>query len=1050
MKDSLISKLYARELSPGLGRTSRSYRPLYSSRNLIDELDITHELGGHSGCVNALAWSKGGDLLASGSDDQHLNIHRYQPNDDSRQFQLSATVATGHTQNIFSVKFMPHSNDSVVITAAGDGEVRVFDINHMGQATEASRASRMASEGRRRGRDSLYNGVRYLTDGNTNCRVYRSHGDRVKRIVTESSPHLFLTCSEDGEVRQWDMRQPSSAYPRPRGGRFTTQEVSLPPPLISYKRYGLDLNTISCSASQPHYIALGGSHLHAFLHDRRMTGRDLLKEAGRPLSPIDQMSPEEQDLLSQATQCVRKFAPKGQQKMKRSENGHITALKISDARPDEMIVSWSGDHIYSFDLVRDNPAKKDETVAVDQRRKRKRQANGSEGARTRQDALRIRYQNGQSEDIPLSSNASEQQSLSSRQRDAQRTAKVVIKIRASMFGSDESASDPTARFTTCIGQAASILSDMDQLMRDWGYPLDPDPEQVYVQQTLRRNRESCRRFVQAAGTLSRVLGGRIQTPSPSGTSPMMAQFAEIETRNSDLELTDKERFGYDFIKAILLWLESGIGRLIEGFTRPEQCTTKSGLRLPIPEADATVEAIDEYLIPYLHSLATEEPIVNLDINQFEVDANQVIFTEQEAVQAFSAAVKIPFADLSAGIVEAEGGGYITTQDRQTAQRFWARKVARGVLFRVAGGLSHGFVDRAFGGSGRETQTGEERLGLLGEQEEDEEEEQMSGVEIVDADGRVVDGANAEDIASLAQAVADDEDEDDDDEVDEVDDLDDEHDDEIHMDDDNDDDDDDEDDDNQSDDSSSPSEEDGVPNIGRGPRSIYGSAFSRRNLRSHVEASTPCSAPTRQYRGHCNVRTVKDVNYFGPDDEYVVSGSDDGNFFIWDRKTSELVNVLEGDGEVVNVIQGHPYECMLAVSGIDHTIKIFGADARARERARLGQGTEAHDPESFSSIAWPMRIGRRTVRRRTSGSEPTVTAEEQAAMDVDEDDGEDYVAPNGLSSRRRMHDSYRIMQANNVERESGSEEAYISLPHAQLLQLLLGQLGNAGAVPTFLH
>lgn len=72
-----------------------------------------------------------------------------------------------------------------------------------------------------------------------------------------------------------------------------------------------------------------------------MTGRDLLKEAGRPLSPIDQMSSEEQELLGQATQCVRKFAPKGQQKMKRSENGHITALKISDARPDEMIVSWS-------------------------------------------------------------------------------------------------------------------------------------------------------------------------------------------------------------------------------------------------------------------------------------------------------------------------------------------------------------------------------------------------------------------------------------------------------------------------------------------------------------------------------------------------------------------------------------------------------------------------------------------------------------------------------------------------------------------------------------
>lgn len=52
--------------------------------------------------------------------------------------------------------------------------------------------------------------------------------------------------------------------------------------------------------------------------------------------------------------------------------------------------------------------------------------------------------------------------------------------------------------------------------------------------------------------------------------------------------------------------------------------------------------------------------------------------------------------------------------------------------------------------------------------------------------------------------------------------------------------------------------------------------------------------------------------------------------------------------------------------------------------------------------------------------------EQANMDADINDNEDYVAPNGLSSRKRMHDSYRIMQANDVERQSGSEDAVISV------------------------
>lgn len=197
MRNTLVDRLYRRE-TYGSNSTANSYRKLYSDRRLIDDLDIVNELDGHSGCVNALSWSKSGSLLASGSDDQHLNIYTYQPTTINSQFQLTATVATGHTQNIFSVKFMPHSQDRTVITAAGDGEVRIFDLEYSGQAREASSASSRASEGRRRGRNTVFDGVRYMSDGDTNCRVYRSHGDRVKRIVTESSPHLFLTCSEDG------------------------------------------------------------------------------------------------------------------------------------------------------------------------------------------------------------------------------------------------------------------------------------------------------------------------------------------------------------------------------------------------------------------------------------------------------------------------------------------------------------------------------------------------------------------------------------------------------------------------------------------------------------------------------------------------------------------------------------------------------------------------------------------------------------------------------------------------------------------------------------
>ena len=1109
MRDTLSNSIHRREIVDA-GVRGKSYRKLYSDRRLIDNLDIVNELGGHSGCVNALSWSKSGRLLASGSDDQHLNIHQYQPDSSNGQFQLATTVATGHTANIFSCKFMPHSNDRTVITAAGDAEVRVFDLEYAGEAREASTASSIASEGRRSRRNNVYDGVRYLSDGDTDSRIYRSHGDRVKRIVTESSPYLFLTCSEDGEVRQWDLRQPSSAYPAPRGGRFSaSSDNALPPPLISYKRYQLDLNTISCSPSQPHYIALGGAHLHAFLHDRRMTGRDRLREAGKLSSP-SKMSAEDEELMNQATQCVRKFAPTGRKKMNGRENGHITACKISDARPNEMIASWSGDHIYSFDLVRSPDADEEDTVSPlksssgnkvkeSRERKRKRQANGSQtslsqtvarpSSRPRTDeatsngqdaALRIRYQNGQSEDIPLSSEIQREQRLRSglpltaKERDAQRIAKATVKIRSSLFASQEEGQDASARFTTALGQAASIVSDMDEMMREWGYPMEPSEEMVLVQKTLRRNRESARRFVQAAGTLARVLGGKLQTPSD--TSPLIASFTSVEARSNDLELSQKEQFRYDFLKAILLWLESGVGRLIEGFTRPAEVRpdVKAAQRLPIPESEASTEAIDEYLIPYLHRLAYDKPIVNVETNRFEVEENRQIFaSENAAVLAFAAAVKIPFADLSSAIVLAEGTDHIQVQDRETAMRYWGSKVARGVLLNAGEGVNFTCVSRAFGGPGRVVREVAAEEGGM-EHVSEGEDEAVEHVEVLDQDGKEVDGANADELATdlmnegeAEMAGTGDmiETETDGEEADEATGLlgdaeegrsqqaDVEDDDEENNNDSDEDMDADSDDaDDAGDSSSEPDEEDGVPSLGI-PRFMYASANERRRLRDKVEDNIPCVASTRSYSGHCNVRTVKDVNYFGLDDEYVVSGSDDGNFFIWDRKTSELVNVLEGDGETVNVIQGHPYETMLAVSGIDHTIKIFSPDARARQAARMGtQGINAHDSSEFSSLAWPSRLGRRRMTRRsgsqqqnasagspgTSTSEPAVPASTANEPDDNDDDSEEYVAPNGLASRRRMHESYRITSQNDAERQGGNQDAFLTVRDLHPLLLIMGR------------
>ncbi|GJN31119.1 hypothetical protein PR202_gb19477 [Eleusine coracana subsp. coracana] len=79
---------------------------------------------------------------------------------------------------------------------------------------------------------------------------------------------------------------------------------------------------------------------------------------------------------------------------------------------------------------------------------------------------------------------------------------------------------------------------------------------------------------------------------------------------------------------------------------------------------------------------------------------------------------------------------------------------------------------------------------------------------------------------------------------------------------------------------------------------------------------------QSYSGHRNFRTVKGVSFFGPSDEYVVSGSDCGNVFIWRKKGGELMRMMHGDKDVVNCIEPNPHFPFLATSGIDKTVKIW--------------------------------------------------------------------------------------------------------------------------------
>ncbi|XP_029677296.1 DDB1- and CUL4-associated factor 8-like [Formica exsecta] len=86
--------------------------------------------------------------------------------------------------------------------------------------------------------------------------------------------------------------------------------------------------------------------------------------------------------------------------------------------------------------------------------------------------------------------------------------------------------------------------------------------------------------------------------------------------------------------------------------------------------------------------------------------------------------------------------------------------------------------------------------------------------------------------------------------------------------------------------------------------------------------------TNRYVGHRNRATVKGVNFFGPKSEYVISGSDCGNIFIWEKTTSAVVQWMAGDKQgVVNCLEGHPHIPVLATSGLDYDVKIWVPSGR---------------------------------------------------------------------------------------------------------------------------
>uniref|UniRef100_A0A8C5B2B1 Ddb1 and cul4 associated factor 6 n=1 Tax=Gadus morhua TaxID=8049 RepID=A0A8C5B2B1_GADMO len=191
-------------------------------REFVQRLKLEATLNVHDGCVNTISWNETGEYILSGSDDTFLVI----TNPYNRKVKKS--IRSGHRANIFSAKFMPHTNDQEIISCSGDG---IIYYTHTEKSLELNRQ----------------------------CQFSCHYGTAYEIMTVPNDPYTFLSCGEDGTVRWFDLRTKTSC----------TKEDCKDDILINCRRAA---TSISISPLVPYYLAVGCSDSSVRIYDRRMLG----------------------------------------------------------------------------------------------------------------------------------------------------------------------------------------------------------------------------------------------------------------------------------------------------------------------------------------------------------------------------------------------------------------------------------------------------------------------------------------------------------------------------------------------------------------------------------------------------------------------------------------------------------------------------------------------------------------------------------------------------------------------------------------------------------
>ncbi|XP_043986836.1 DDB1- and CUL4-associated factor 6 isoform X4 [Gambusia affinis] len=793
-------------------------------REFVQRLKLEATLNVHDGCVNTISWNDTGEYILSGSDDTFLVIT------NPYNKKVKKSIRSGHRANIFSAKFMPHTNDQEIVSCSGDG---VIFYTHTEKSPEYNRQ----------------------------CQFTCHYGTAYEIMTVPNDPYTFLSCGEDGTVRWFDLRTKTSC----------TKEDCKDDILINCRRAA---TSISISPLVPYYLAVGCSDSSVRIYDRRMLGtRATGNYMGRGTTGM----------------CVR-FVPSHLS----NKSCRVTSLCYS-GDGQEVLVSYSSDYIYLFN-PKDDQARELKGPS-EERREELRQP----------PVKRLRLRGDWSDTGPRARPESE------RERDGEHSPNVSLMQRmsdmlsrwfeeASEAQSSRGSRPPARPRGTAVRPEGSAntpaASGADSTQESGGPDRPVETDSLEVPSSPAATSEapmSKSTSSSSSGSSSTVTApptsgsSLVESSAASSSSPLTSSPDSEQRSQGDTTGTPTATATPTSEPALSDSPSSVVNKQLGSMTLDEQqgAAEAAGSN---PEESVTAATSSTPTTPTPTPSTTRpgaaEPVLSLHYSSEGTTTSTIKLDFTDEWSSTTSSSMGTGVSKTSEVVAPNSQETLSAETSASEQAPCESSRQQSLAAATSESLRD---DSGVGPLGVSTTRGPAEWECTGSPPQ--ERSQPEGSEDPSGDCRRAEPAGEEGVEGQSQPAPSNQDSDD-------------------------------------------SDDDPIlipPARFRGQGQRRSAAariqelFRRRKERREMEESETQNirrpSVKMVYKGHRNSRTmIKESCFWG--NNFVMSGSDCGHIFIWDRHTAEHLMLLEADNHVVNCLQPHPYDPILASSGIDYDIKIW--------------------------------------------------------------------------------------------------------------------------------